>query len=638
MSATFSTATDSGGGRRSRAPTFAEVVDYAGQVYDSTRISVKEGRKSLRRKADRAQSTWNQIGRQQMRMKTFGSIAFPSPAACASASGSDEDGASGSLRYPTERHSSTAGRRPAPSLRSSDRPCRNSGAPKSSSRNAEGGLGTDAVKAEKTNSLTPSLDDSLGRGSQARTISRSASRASQVDSRDIDEDEGLSIQSAIFLMVTAIVGCGVVALPSLMKLGGWVVPAIMAAVTSLAFMEIGTVLHSAISRCENPRVSSKEDVAIGCFEDFGRAAFGQSGALCVRAVTTTGFVGTLVVYTILISQNVYSFLNGAVSRMVTLAIVTPLLLSLAMLKDLQAMAKIMPIGVFASMTSCVLICVKAALDARLWRDRPAEERIALHSLWPEELDSLGTIIAVLFAAYSVMGTVPSIRGQMQDPHAFPTAFRTAIAVVFVVYMAVMTIGYYGYGNYVQDNVVSSMMHPHLAIIQLDGTEDHKHSKQKHAAKSWMEELLHNALGTLMAGLVSTYLLIGFALFFACVMGLLQNIRPTSVVCVPNSWQNRGLRIFLVLAVSGVGLMVPHFREVMAIMSSICCSCNNVFFPLIFAHKLESELPENDETRTSCIRRIAHVFIFLIAVYCFCMGLHDSVLKLVKEMKETHKPS
>jgi len=471
------------------------------------------------------------------------------------------------------------------------------------------------------------LDQELLRTSSDESA-RSLSRSSQIDEDDI---EGLTLQSTVFLMVTAIVGCGVVALPSLMKLGGWFLAPVIACVTSCAFMEVGRVLHDAITRCENPQGDQDVDPEEGFdapvvrdFEDFGRLAAGETGGLTVRAVTTTGFFGTLVVYTILITQNVHCVLDGRLTRVQTLIMITPVLLALSMLKDLQAMAKIMPIGVFASLLSCFMICVKSGLDSRLWREAAAEDLSALdefHSIVPAEFNCLGTIMAVLFAAYSVMGTVPSIRGKMQDPLEFPKAFNTALSIVLVVYMAVMLSAYYGYGNYVKSNVVSSMIHP----FQIQHGDEGMH-------RPWFDKI---GLGKMMSVLVTSYLLIGFTLFFTVVMGMVQKLRPESSICVPLSALNRCMRVTIVLAVSGIGLCMPHFREVMAIMASVCVTCNNVFFPLFFSHKLEwdANLKSDDPRRTSVCRNIGHFFILCLGIFCFCLGLHDSILKLIEELAE-----
>merc|ERR1719440_2133777 len=91
----------------------------------------------------------------------------------------------------------------------------------------------------------------------------------------------------------------------------------------------------------------------------------------------------------------------------------------------------------------------------------------------------------------------------------------------------------------------------------------------------------------MAVLVTVYLLLGFGLFFTCVMSTVQRLsRHEPAWSVPGTWTNFLLRACIVILCVCIGCSVPHFREIMSIMAAVCCSCNNVFFPLLFAYRLE----------------------------------------------------
>jgi len=455
------------------------------------------------------------------------------------------------------------------------------------------------------------------------SISRQTSTNGSVvnDSAVSGQNEGLSVSQVVVSLVTTVIGCGVVTLPSLMRLGGWVVAPILACLTSLAFIEVGHVMHNAIAAAEAP-LAGQEGLHVSSFEDLGQLAMGTVGMLLVRVVTTTGFCGTLVVYTILIGQNVHALCGGLLGLRWVMTLLLPVLLALTIPKDMNALAKLMPIGIIASLSSCVLICVKALLDAHIWQAWPKSAQPLVHSVWPEQAGSLGTVVAVLFAAYSVMGTVPVIRGSMRRTSEFPLAFRTAVTLVSATYISVMLLGYWGYGNFVQDNVVHSMIFtpasPREAFRVADiGTDIALHAHRPRV----------NILGTLMAVLVTTYLLLGFALFFACVVVTVQ--KSLGGYAPPGTLANKMLRGAMVLACVGTGLAVPHFREVMAIMASVCCSCNNVIFPLLFAFKLESS---PGAIRVSFPRRLCHMCIVALALFCAIFGLHDSFVKLVGKMR------
>jgi len=434
---------------------------------------------------------------------------------------------------------------------------------------------------------------------------------------------GLSKNQVVVYLVTAILGCGVVVLPSLMKLGGWLVVPILTGLTSLAFVEVARMMDLAIGKAE-------KHMGISSFEDLGRAAMNQVGVGLIRTVTGTGFFGTLIVYTILIGHNVSGlldtafsqynaagFLRDLVSVKLGIFVVTPVLLVLAILKD-STLANIMAVGMFASLTSCMLICIKGYLDAHFWMNWPEQELSRMHNMWPEEPASVGTVLAVLFAAFSVMGTVPCIRGQMHDKQQFLPAFRLAMSIVFCMYLAVMLLGYWGYGNYVQHNVVDSMMFPPMT--------------PEEARKAEQGELPHGhgggrPVGIIMAVLVTLYLFLSFSLFFKCTAGMIQNLVNGMCKLENSDTERYAIRLLLVIVVVLVATAVPHFRALMAIMSAICCSCNNVFFPLLFAFKLE-----DGEFRVSMSRRLVHSCICILGLFCFCLGLYNSVSTLIKEME------
>lgn len=435
------------------------------------------------------------------------------------------------------------------------------------------------------------------------------------------EADGLTKCQVVIYLVTAIIGCGVVVLPSLMAIGGWVVVPAIAGVTSLAFMEIGKVMDSALSCAERKSAANKR---FHTFEDLGEAAMGRFGVSLIRTVTGTGFSGTLIVYTMLIGQNLHGLLGRQLPMEAVMMIVTPILIFLALLKD-GTLANIMSVGMLASLSSCVLICIKGLQDAQIWQSWPKDKHLHVHSMWPTHPAALGTVLACLFSAFSVVGTVPCIRGQMKDPTDFLPAFHLSLWIVLAMYWAVMLSGYWGYGNFVQHNVVDSMMFP-------PRTPQEAMDSQETQAR---DNVVSNPIGVLMAVLVTTYLFLGFSLFFKCILGMMQKLLHSrsregsllNFIYEEGTWGNSILRSLLVIMVVLIGLAVPHFRDIMAIMSSVCCSCNNVFFPLLFAMKLE---PPGSATR-SHLRRLCHLGIVLLGVFCFCLGLWSSLSNLVREM-------
>merc|ERR1711865_880587 len=103
------------------------------------------------------------------------------------------------------------------------------------------------------------------------------------------------------------------------------------------------------------------------------------------------------------------------------------------------------------------------------------------------------------------GTVPTIRGQMQNQSEFPSAFRTTIGIVLVLYVAVMLCAYYGYGNFVKDNVVQSM-------VQFPRSLDEAHDSIKNGDSDFTGER-SPFVGNSMAVMVTINLILSFPVYF-----------------------------------------------------------------------------------------------------------------------------
>jgi len=461
------------------------------------------------------------------------------------------------------------------------------------------------------------------------------------------QNEGLSQGQVIVYLITAMVGVGVVVLPSLMREGGWFLAPVVSFFTAIAYMEMVSVLDGTLSEAEGkmktlmfqgsvlmsgvPLTTSKGPVqtqTISSFEDLAFTSLGPKGVMLIRTVVLPGFFGNVLVFSMLIDQNI-SGLYGW-DRSVVVMVTTPLLICFALMKDAW-LARAMSFGMVASLCACVLICVKGFTDASFWSTWPADEQAMLHRTQPKDLADVGTVLAVCFSAYSIVGTVPCVRGQMQKPEEFMGAFRSAISVVVTVYTAVMLSAYYGYGSSVQDNVIDSMMSPVHTPCEA-GLHDGRRLDECFAMEGrpiFISPLglCNSYIGILMSVLMTTYLFLGFGLFFKVFSGLVAKIggdRPCFISGNPFNW---ALRISIVLGAVVIGAAVPNFRAVLAIAASICCPCNNVFFPLMFDWYLSSR------ERPLC-RSMVHCCIVLLAMLCFTLGLYRSISNLATTPHQT----
>lgn len=81
------------------------------------------------------------------------------------------------------------------------------------------------------------------------------------------------------------------------------------------------------------------------------------------------------------------------------------------------------------------------------------------------------------------------------------------------YLAVLFLGYGGYGDYVQHDVVDSMMFPPRSLRV---AQHHQKAEDEHS-------MMQNPIGIIMAVIVPTCLFLGFSLFFECVFGMMRNV-------------------------------------------------------------------------------------------------------------------
>jgi len=119
------------------------------------------------------------------------------------------------------------------------------------------------------------------------------------------------------------------------------------------------------------------------------------------------------------------------------------------------------------------------------------------------------------------------------------------------------------------------------------------------------------------------LFLGFGLFFKVFSGLVQKIGGDKECFRNDTWLNWLFRGSVVASVVAIGIVVPDFRAVLSIAASICCPCNNVFFPLIFDWKL-------NPSQHGRFRRFVHLCIAILAMFCFTMGLYKSVSNIISE--------
>eukprot|EP00439_Symbiodinium_sp_Y106_P009380 s6549_g1.t1 len=131
---------------------------------------------------------------------------------------------------------------------------------------------------------------------------------------------------------------------------------------------------------------------------------------------------------------------------------------------------------------------------------------------------------------------------MKQPEQFPRALYAANLTSGALYLAVMLAGYYGYGAFINQDIVESMTY---SPANLDEAFSGMKASQWTGEKSfWVPPV------------VSSLVLINIVLSSCCSTGLAfaSHIKP-------GSWANRFMRVTLVTSTIIIALCVPRFTFV-----------------------------------------------------------------------------
>jgi len=439
---------------------------------------------------------------------------------------------------------------------------------------------------------------------------------------DLPEDHGITSAEATMSLMTAIIGAGIMVLPQLPKVGGTVVSATLMVVSTAATIEAGSALFRA-TMANNIALQhgvKATQTYIHSWEDFGYAAYGRPGAALIQVLTIGWFIGLNSGYVILIAQSLQSLLKPFffLSFTVWIFIVGPCLWFVSMMRDVSAIAKVVPLGVGAAVASCILITAKACMDTPVWEDWTSEEKAQLHNVWPMGgALSLGSLLATIFGAVGCLPNVPSILDEMKNKHAFKRSFRTALTSVMVLYLGIMMMGYHAYGNFIQPSIVVSMRdHPAtFAESQFEPSE-------------WTGATT-NILPTAMSCFVLVNLVISYPLNLAPVFISIQGTTYGKEYMKVGSKKNYLMRTAIVLVTVAIPLVVSDFALVYSLFASISGPVQGVLIPIVFGYKIRKKV---GAANSGILRLAWHGALGALAVFCVVFGLIDSSRAIVESFR------
>jgi len=396
------------------------------------------------------------------------------------------------------------------------------------------------------------------------------------------------------------VGAGVLGFPKKFGDAGWFVSPLILLCCGAASAEMGNAMVQALVLSED-RIRAGASFSFGRpekYEDIVEAAFGRIGKL-VASVCLNGFMLCMCgAFMILIGMSMEYITNVWLPYRAWVVVCTLVFLPLCLLKDMELISRLSAVGLIAS-AIYVLSIVEAGLAARFTGGTEAYE----FRPWPKQgeedsvillLKKFSSTTSVFLLGFGFHVVVPTVRAEMEAPSEMPRAINWAVLLVGFVYFSVGFVGYYGWGDNVQGNVLDSMVNP-------DGTK--------------------MLAGRALALAVIANLIVTYPICMSCV-SLAAESYCGGIYNVP-------LRIILLATTAAVALFCPTFLAILELLASTVGSMSLTLIPLCVFWKLALSSGKKPSMATT----VKHFLIVITAIMAMVVGTWQSVEELAKAFQD-----
>ena len=249
-----------------------------------------------------------------------------------------------------------------------------------------------------------------------------------------------SVLRAIYSVLCAIAGVGVLGLPYTLKQGGWFG---LVALVVLGLMLLYTGIRLAHCLIASPEVTT--------YAELGYKAFGTWGKYAVLISQMVNCVGSSILFLVLGGQNLHLIsqnLNTGMAQYQWTLVVAAIVLPLCYLKTMHEVGLIAICGVAACVLAVIIVIIEDFVATGVERSK---------------VYNTGTFIGFLKAAatmcFAYGGHVifPSvIRVMGSNARKFPQAVYWSYGIVMVMYIPIAAISFYSFGAATQDNILKNL--------------------------------------------------------------------------------------------------------------------------------------------------------------------------------------
>merc|ERR550539_196442 len=203
---------------------------------------------------------------------------------------------------------------------------------------------------------------------------------------------------------------------------------------------------------------------------------------------------------------------------------------------------------------------------------------------------------------------------MKEPAHFPFAFKLAMAAIGTIYMFVMCGGYYGYGEFLQSDLIASL------------TAFPANAQEAFSSPTEWTGPVAPMLNVVISCLLFVKLLIGLPLIMMVIFHSFQTFQYTRDVLPVGSLPNRVMRLVVACCAVLSAQTVSNFNQLFALVCAVFFPLMQCILPIFFSYKIREAC---GAPASSWLRRVLHAFMIMLALLTLTIGTHGSVSDILE---------
>jgi len=439
----------------------------------------------------------------------------------------------------------------------------------------------------------------------------------------VTEAGGLTQYEATGTIVLMCFGVGLAVLPKAMSEAGYIITPLLMVVCAAVCSEQNIQVSHACAIAEELTAG-----CVTCYEDLANVCGGPCWVAVLRMSKAFGLLSAVSSFVEFAAANTFvlaqftGFFGSGLStedrqwnvNVVRFFFIMPIMILLAMLKDLKHFARIMNVGVLAAMINGGAIALGGIIR---WIGIPACQSekdsrydvgaCILRTAWPPTDETspiflIGMAASVCLFGIMVAGSYPKTRHQMAEPERIEGVALTSFWLTLGIFGVVMVCGYIGTGQAVKDNAMDSF--DKMPILHFTG---------------------------LSAQVIDT--LVASPIYILCVINAFEST-GTDSLRTPLALQNVILRAATVVLVTTLSAVVPY-PEIIMIEASFFGIFTHLVWPVFLTAMLKRKwiAAGRDPARVQVlgIRRGARIAIMLFGLVVCFFSIYGAARKLSVEL-------